>query len=92
MIIENLSYELVSPDFTGNLATAIMNFPPNTVSSEKQLEHKGLEGKIKVFLDDKEYILEPGDSVKIPAQIKHKWENNFNENAAILFSVTPPAF
>jgi quercetin dioxygenase-like cupin family protein len=62
------------------------------------LEHKGvevayvLEGKIKVFLDDEEYILEPGDSVKIPAQMKHKWENNFNEHAAILFSVTPPIF
>ncbi|WP_103996765.1 cupin domain-containing protein [Paenibacillus sp. UNC499MF] len=98
MVVENLSYELVSPDFTGNLATAIMNVPPNTVSSEKQLEHKGeevafvLEGKIKVFLDDAEYVLEAGDSVKIPAQMKHKWENDFNEHAAVLFSVTPPAF
>ena len=98
MIIENLSYELVSPDFTGNLAAAIMNFPPNTASSEKLLGHKGeevayvLEGKIKVFLNDEEFILDSGDSVKIPAHMKHKWENNFNKNAAILFSVTPPAF
>ncbi|WP_217563025.1 cupin domain-containing protein [Paenibacillus sp. GbtcB18] len=98
MVMDNISYELVSPDCTGNLATAIMNLPPNTASSEKQMEHKGeevafvLEGKIKVFLDDEEYVLEPGDSVKIPAQMKHKWENNFNEHAAILFSVTPPAF
>jgi len=88
----------LSPDFTGTLATAIMNFPPNTSSSEKPLEHKGeevafvLEGKIKVFLDEDEYILETGDSVKIPAYMKHKWENNFNKNAVILFSVTPPSF
>lgn len=98
MVVENLSYELVSPDFTGTLATAIMNVPPNTSSSEKLLEHKGeevafvLQGKIKVFLNDKEYRLESGDSVKIPAYMKHKWENNFDENASILFSVTPPAF
>ncbi|MFB7816632.1 helix-turn-helix domain-containing protein [Paenibacillus chitinolyticus] len=98
MVMDNISYELVSPDFTGNLATAIMNLPPNSASSEKQMEHKGeevafvLEGKIKVILNDEEYVLEPGDSVKIPAQMKHKWENNFNEHAAILFSVTPPAF
>lgn len=98
MVVENLTYELLSPDFTGTLATAIMNVPPNTTSSEKLLEHKGeevafiLEGKIKLFLDDEEYILEAGDSVKIPAHMKHKWENNFNENAAILFSVTPPSF
>lgn len=98
MVVENLTYELLSPDFTGTLATAIMNVPPNTTSSEKLLEHKGeevafiLEGKIKLFLDDEEYILQSGDSVKIPALMKHKWENNFNENAAILFSVTPPSF
>jgi quercetin dioxygenase-like cupin family protein len=98
MIVEDLSYELVSPDFTGTLATAIMKVPPKTSSSEKLLEHKGeevalvLEGKIKVYLDNEEYILEAGDSVKIPSYMKHKWENNFNIEASILFSVTPPAF
>ena len=51
MIIDNLSYEMLSPDFTGNLATAIMTILPNTASSENVLEHKGeelayvLEGK-----------------------------------------------
>ncbi|OAH57945.1 MULTISPECIES: XRE family transcriptional regulator [Bacillaceae] len=98
MIIDNLSYELLSPDFTGNLATAIMNVPSNTSSSEKLLEHRGeevafiLEGKIKVYLGEVEYLLEAGDSVKIPANLKHKWENNFSQNAVVLFSVTPPAF
>jgi transcriptional regulator with XRE-family HTH domain len=98
MIVDGLSYELLSPDFSGSLATAIMNLPPNTSSSEKLLAHKGeevafvMEGKIKVYLDEEQYILEPGDSVKIPAHMKHKWENHFNEKASVLFSVTPPAF
>ena len=39
-----------------------------------------------------EHILEAGDSVKIPAFMKHKWENNFSQNAVVLFSVTPPIF
>ncbi|AMM93217.1 XRE family transcriptional regulator [Peribacillus sp. SIMBA_075] len=98
MIIDNLSYELLSPDFTGNLATAIMKVPSNISSSENLLEHKGeevafiLEGKIKLYLGEEEYLLEAGDSVKIPANLKHKWENNFSQNAVVLFSVTPPAF
>ncbi|WP_410982077.1 helix-turn-helix domain-containing protein [Bacillus cereus] len=98
MIIDNLSYELLSPDFTGSLATTIMTVPPNTSSSENLLEHKGeelafvLEGRITVYLDEEEYILETGDSVKIPAYLKHKWINNFNQNAVVLFSVTPPIF
>ncbi|SOC15743.1 XRE family transcriptional regulator [Ureibacillus xyleni] len=98
MMIDNLTYELLSPNFTGTLATAIMKVPPNGSSSEKLLEHKGeevayvLEGKIKVYLSNEEYILETGDSVKIPPYMKHKWENNFSEHAVILFSVTPSIF
>jgi hypothetical protein len=40
MVVDNLSYELLSPDFAGTLATAIMNVPPNTSSSEKPLEQR----------------------------------------------------
>lgn len=98
MVIENLSYELLSPDFNGNLASAIMHVPPNTSSSEKLLEHKGeeiafiLEGKIKIYLNEDEFVLEAGDSVKIPAHMNHKWENASSQNATVLFSVTPPSF
>jgi transcriptional regulator with XRE-family HTH domain len=98
MVVDNLTYELLSPDFTGNLAAAIMNVPPGTASSEKLLEHRGeevafvIEGRIKVYLDDQEYLLETGDSVRIPSHMKHKWENHSDQKAAILFSVTPPSF
>lgn len=98
MVIENLSYELLSPDFTGSLAVAIMHVPPNAYSSEKLMGHKGeeiafiLEGKIKVHLGMEEFILEAGDSLKIPAHMEHKWENHFSQNAVVLFAVTPPIF
>ncbi|MED0962247.1 XRE family transcriptional regulator [Bacillus paramycoides] len=98
MIIDNVSYELLSPDFTGNLATTIMTIPQNTASSENVLEHKGeelafvLDGKITLYLNEEEYILETGDSVKIPAYLNHKWVNQFEENAVVLFSVTPSIF
>ncbi|ARK32502.1 cupin domain-containing protein [Halalkalibacter krulwichiae] len=98
MTVEHLSYELISPDFTGTMATAIMKVPPQTTSSEKLLSHKGeevayvLAGTIKIYLNGEEYTLVEGDSVKIPAHMKHKWENAFDTEASILFSVTPPAF
>ncbi|WP_324728448.1 XRE family transcriptional regulator [Lysinibacillus fusiformis] len=98
MIIDNLSYELLSPDFTGNLASAILTVPPYTSSSEKLLDHRGeeiaviIEGSIKIYLGEEEYLLEVGDSVKIPANLKHKWENNSHTVAVVLFSVTPPIF
>jgi transcriptional regulator with XRE-family HTH domain len=98
MMIDNVSYELVSPDISGNLASAIMNFPPHSSSSEKLLEHKGeevafvLEGKLRIYLEGEEYLLQTGDSVKIPSYMKHRWVNDFDEKSAILFSVTPPSF
>ena len=98
MKVKELTYSLVSPDFTGNLATAIMEVPPMMSSSETPLAHKGeevayvLEGKIKVYLDEEVYVLEKEDSVKIPSHLKHKWDNPFDEKAVILFSVTPPVF
>ncbi|USY53430.1 cupin domain-containing protein [Bacillus sp. 1780r2a1] len=98
MCIDNLSYELLSPGFTGTLATAIMIVPPQQKSSEKLLDHKGeevafvLQGKIMLYLEGERYVLEEGDSVKIPPYMKHKWENDFNEDAKILFSVTPSIF
>ncbi|MGG4132165.1 helix-turn-helix domain-containing protein [Paenibacillus illinoisensis] len=98
MIVGNLTYELVSPDFSGTLATAIMRISPGASSSDTPLAHKGeevafvMEGKIKVYLSKDEYILEAGDSLKIPAFMKHKWENNFDDDAVVLFSVSPPAF
>jgi transcriptional regulator with XRE-family HTH domain len=98
MIIDDVSYELISPDISGKMATAIMNFPPDSASSDKLLGHQGeevafvTEGKIRIHLEGEEYILETGDSVKIPSYMKHRWVNDFNGHAAILFSVTPPSF
>ncbi len=98
MIVGNLSYELLSPDLTGALAVSLMTLPPNAISSDKLLEHKGeeiahiLEEKIIFHLQQEVYTLHPGDSVKIPSYMKHKWENSFDQDAVILFAVTPPSF
>ncbi|OXS77451.1 hypothetical protein B1B05_11480 [Domibacillus enclensis] len=51
-----------------------------------------LEGPIHLTLLEDEYELETGDSVKIPAYAKHRWENRGAREASILFSVTPPSF
>lgn len=43
MIVGNLSYELLFPDLTGALAASLMTLPPNAISSDTLLEHKGEE-------------------------------------------------
>ncbi len=98
MIVDGLAYELVSPDFTSQLATAIMHLPPGKASSETPMSHKGeevayvLNGPVHLLLLGDEYSLETGDSVKIPAQALHQWKNPSKQAVSILFSVTPPSF
>ncbi|KGR84461.1 cupin domain-containing protein [Lysinibacillus odysseyi] len=98
MVIDGIAYELVSPDFTSQLATAIMHLPPGKSSSETPMSHKGeevafiLNGPIHLTLIGEEYILATGDSVKVPAHTTHQWRNESQHPVSILFSVTPPSF
>lgn len=98
MVIEGIQYELISPDFTSELATAIMRLAPGSAGSENPLSHRGeevsivLEGPIQLTLAGDVYILETGDSVKVPAHTAHLWSNQTDHEVSILFSVAPPAF
>ena len=62
------------------------------------MEHVGeeaafvLEGEVKLYLNDEVHILSKGDSVRIPPHMKHKWKNTFDQNAVVIFAVTPPSF
>ena len=43
-----------------------------------------LEGKALVIKGDKEYIVESGDSIDIPVQMKHSLQNPYNEELKII--------
>ena len=43
-----------------------------------------LSGKAKILLDDKEYVLNPGQSIDIPLKAKHSLQNPFFEDLEIV--------
>lgn len=43
-----------------------------------------LEGKALVIKDDKEYILNPGESIDIPVKMKHSLQNPYDEELKII--------
>lgn len=69
-------------------------------SSEKLMELKEegvsflLESTATLYLNQEILTLNKGnsDSVKIPAYMKHKWENPYKEKAILFFAITPPSF
>ncbi|MGL6106173.1 helix-turn-helix domain-containing protein [Romboutsia sp.] len=90
---DNVLYEILDPEDSSDLEFAIMNLSPNTSSCVGTIVHKGyeiayiLEGEVKLFLDEEEFLLYKGDSVKIPAGTKHRWENNCDSESKVIFAV-----
>lgn len=98
MMIDGIHYELLSPDFTSTLVTAIMRLSAGAASSDSPLSHRGeevayvMQGPIELTLEGTTHILQAGDSVKIPPFAEHMYRNHSQAEVSILFSVTPPAF
>ncbi|MGM0378501.1 MAG: helix-turn-helix domain-containing protein [Bacillota bacterium] len=51
-----------------------------------------LEGKLIVFLDDKKFVLEKGDSIHYPSTKKHLWKNESEKDTKLLSIITPNIF
>lgn len=96
---KNITYELLSPDVDTALEYMKMVLKKN--GSETSVEpkaHKGeeiavlLRGKVKITIENQSAVMEQGDSVHIPALKPHKWTNLGENEAVIMFAVTPPEF
>lgn len=94
----NWEYTLLSPDLGGALEMVLMKLPQNSQSAQEPMAHAGeevayvLEGDVVLYLGDNVEVLHSGDSVKIPPGLSHKWENQTNIEATVIFAVTPPTF
>jgi transcriptional regulator with XRE-family HTH domain len=67
-------------------------------ASEGEYTHEGeefgtiLEGKLLFKLGDKQYLMEPGDSVYFSSTIPHCWRNAGDEVLRALWVISPPSF
>lgn len=90
---DNVIYEILSPGVSDNLEFAIMDLSPKSSSCTDYIHHNGYEiayvlaGKVTLVLDDEVFELNKDDSVKIPVGLKHRWENNSEEMAKVIFAV-----
>lgn len=94
-----LTYESLSPDIETNLEYMKMILHRAGVeTSSIPMSHKGeeiavlMKGKVKITIENQSAIMEEGDSVHIPPLKAHKWTNVGEEEAVVIFAVTPPEF
>lgn len=95
---DNYEMELLTPDTTGTIEFMIQKFKPGGNSGESVQAHDGEEvayvkdGTLELKLDDKIYVLNRGDSVRIPAMVPHLWNNRSDKDASLIFAINPPCF
>lgn len=79
-----------------SLAGAIATVTPAATSGDKQLRHPGeelvyvLEGALEFVVDDKTYVLAPGDALHFRAQQLHTWCNPGTKEARALWMALRP--
>ena len=95
---DEVRYELLSPNLTGDIEFVLMTVKPGCSSSEDLIPHRGEEvayleiGQAEILINDKSVFLDTGDSIKIPAYTKHRWINIGSGTLRIVFALTPPTF
>lgn len=91
-------YELLMPDATGTIEFCKMTLYPRHRSADKMLAHSGeemalvLSGTAVVVMENAEYTLYEGDSIRIPPAAAHRWENRSDRETSVVFAVSPPSF
>ena len=94
----NLSYELLTPDLNGDIQFCRLVLPPGSLTLEDNMNHIGeevalvLKGRVNIFIEESKITLEENHSIRIPARANHRWENSFDEEAEVVFAITPPSF
>jgi XRE family transcriptional regulator, regulator of sulfur utilization len=74
----------------------LLNFPVGSDAADIMTEHSGqgfvqvIEGKLKMTLGEKEYLLEKGDNFYYNTNIAHGLKNTGKTPAAVLWIITPP--
>lgn len=93
-----LLYELLIPDLQGDIGFYRMVLEPGTSTVDTSMNHDGeevayvIKGKITLIAGNSQFSLNEKDSVRIPKKVDHRWINDSNELAEVIFAINPPIF
>lgn len=90
-------YELLTPDYQRKIQFVYMHFPVGKKSG-RYVSHEGdecglvLEGRLRVQIQDQEFILQEGDSIYFDSGLPHILENVGDIEVRAFWVNTPPTF
>ena len=92
---DHIVLDMLTPDYMKSnvdVLWALLN--ANSATTSGYMEHNKeefaiiMKGSVYVLMDDKEYLLNEGDTVRILPRMKHKFINKTDEKVEILFILT----
>lgn len=93
----HIVYDILTPDFMKtHIKILMMELNPHTSTTSKEYVHLDQEevavitqGEVVTLLDGQEFMLNEGDVIRIPANVKHHFENRSDNTVQVLFVLTP---
>lgn len=93
----NWIYELLTPDLQGRLELLWLEIGPGAGQEEFSI-HEGeeanvvIKGRVHIWVEDEEYVLEEGDAITFESSRPHRTVNLGSETAIVVSAITPPSF
>ncbi len=91
-------YELLTPDLKGKIEFLQITLKKGEYSSNELITHEGeecgivIKGTMTVKINNKDYVLNEGDSIYFNSTIPHKYLNEGEEECISIWAMTPPSF
>ena len=94
---DHIVYDVLTPDFMkAHIELLMMDLNAHASTTESYYSHSNKEeiavvmrGDVIVELEKTEYLLEEGDVVRIPPNVKHRFINKSDQSIHVLFVLTP---
>ncbi|HCX87389.1 MAG TPA: Cro/Cl family transcriptional regulator [Gammaproteobacteria bacterium] len=90
--------ELLSPNLRRKIELLRCIFPPGTTSGSEPFSHQGeqagivISGQLRLWVDDREVVLEAGDSFAFENDKPHWYDNPSDEVTVVIWVITPPSY
>lgn len=92
-----IEYEMLTPDLRRRMSVLWLKAPPRAESGPV-FSHEGedaiivLKGRLKIEVGEVWYELSKGDSLYFNSELPHRWRNESDSTAEVIWVSTPPSF
>jgi transcriptional regulator with XRE-family HTH domain len=89
---------LLSPNLSRGLELILCELPPGAESGSEPYAHRGeetgvvLEGTLEIWVGDRHFILEAGDSFAFSSEEAHRSRNPGSSPTRVVWAIAPPTY